>query len=112
MNLQKIQIKILRDGKENWVHFCYVPLDIKDKFDKIVNHDNRKSYSDWIINWVKLDYNIIIETWGDLDYAKMMIKKDYKKLYPEVFLDNPTDNQGWTRVWFTNHIKKELEKYG
>jgi hypothetical protein len=33
----------------------------------------------------------------------------YSERYPEIFLDNEIDRQGWVRVWLTDKIKKMLE---
>jgi adenylate kinase family enzyme len=43
---------------------------------------------------------------------KAAIKNLYKTKYPHIYIDSETDQQGWLRVWVTNHMESELEKYG
>lgn len=106
--MEKIQIKAFdrRINQNAWFHFCYIPKDTcvpyRDKF-KTVNMDAQ------IKEWLKQDFNFEVVYMEDIYEAKEHIKKRYAELYPEVFLSNDGDRQGWTRVWLTDKIKRLLE---
>ena len=106
--MEKIQLKAF-DGRRNqlcWFHFCYLPTEVcmpyKSKF-KTINMDSL------IKSWVKQDFDFEIVNMEDVYTAKELIKKLYAEMYPEVYLENAGDRQGWTRVWLTNKIKHLLE---
>ncbi len=112
MELQKIQVKVNREGKDQWVHFCYVPGDIKERFDKEVNKEGMLT-PHWILKWAVEDFGTDkLETWDDLERLKAQIKEKYKTEYPELYIESNTDNQGWLRVWYKNHMDKELKEIG
>jgi len=95
--LSKIQYKI----GDSWVHFCYVEDMFKDKIGEAVEKINR---------WAQQDFGIeSIKTMEDLANLKERIKSNYRELYPELFRASRTDNQGWARVWFTQHLREELK---
>ena len=105
---KKIQFRLSNGGQ---VHFCYVPEEVKDEFDSKIEGVPRSS-NYWIIKWAAEDFGIVnISTYDDVEDLKNHIKLKYKELYPELYLESSTDQQGWTRVWFTQHIEKELEYF-
>lgn len=107
--MRKIQLKLF-DGRRNqnfWFHFCYIPMDIWEKYQskyKVNNMDVQ------IKEWIKQDFGFDVTHMIDLDKAKDCIKKKYAKAYPQVFLQADSDRQGWTRVWLTEKIKTLLEE--
>jgi phenylacetate-coenzyme A ligase PaaK-like adenylate-forming protein len=111
MNLQNVMFRALREGRYEWVHFCHVPQELKRKFMNITRK-LKKSTTVYIRKWAKEDFGVeSIETWEQLEELKMRIKNSYRKRYPEIFLDNEVDRQGWIRVWTTKHIEREIEEY-
>ena len=49
---------------------------------------------------------------GEIEVLKGLVKNFYKRAHPELYIDSPTDRQGWLRVWLTKKIKEELKIYG
>ena len=111
MDLLKINVKVFREGKEAWVHFCYVPPNLKREFDELAN--TQCNWNIWWLNkWAKEQFDIEVDTWEELDILKEAIRKSYKLMYPELYMESSTDNQGWLRVWYTQNMKEELENVG
>lgn len=99
----KMLVKVC-DGKEPmWKHFSYVPSDLVNAYEK----DGAK-LSDAIIRWAKSDTGVDISDSRSLRLAKSKIKALYKDKYPDMYLENDIDSQGWTRLWVIEHIKEEL----
>ena len=106
--MEKIQLKAFdrRRNQNFWFHFCYLPEDIWVKYRQIApgNMDAQ------IKAWLKQDFDLDIINMEDVYTAKDLIKQVYAEAYPEVFLQNEGDRQGWTRVWLTGKIKRLLEE--
>ena len=106
--MEKIQLKAFdrRRNQQCWFHFCYLPpeacIPYKNRF-KTMNMDSL------IKSWLKQDFGLDVVDMEDVYTAKEHIKKLYAEVYPEVYLENEGDRQGWTRVWLTNKIKHLLE---
>ena len=114
MNLQKIQIKLRRGSRAFWAHLCYVPEEVKANFDSKVNTKYLPS-NHWVEAWAEEDFGWVILGWlseEELRELKKLIQDKYKDEYPELHLETNTDRQGWVRVWYTQHMNKELEKIG
>jgi hypothetical protein len=110
MKTQKISVALKIGSYGIWHHFCYVPKDIKLKFDEIVNV-NKELSNYWIEKWAKQDFNIArIRTPQDMGKLKFHIRQNYKKIYPELYVESTSDKQGWVRVWYTQHMVKEIER--
>ena len=104
--LKKVQFKL---GDGSWVHFCYVDSELKGDFVTVSD----ESLAPWVKRWAEEDYNLSqVDTPEELAELKEAIRQEYQEKYPELFLPSRTDNQGWVRVWLTQHIKEELEKDG
>lgn len=111
MELHKIAIKVEgRKGDKNWVHFCYIPPELKDEFDSKVEADPR-----WVIKWANEDFGMGIGevmTEIELDQLRELIKERYQRLYPDLYIESQTDNQGWVRVWMISNMRSEIAKRG
>lgn len=59
--------------------------------------------------WLKQDFDFKIEYMEDIYEAKEHIKRRYAEIYPDVYLANDGDRQGWTRVWLADKINKLTE---
>lgn len=59
--------------------------------------------------WLKLDFGLDATCMDDIRAAKERIKELYAEVYPDVYLANAGDRQGWTRVWLSEKIKHMLE---
>lgn len=106
MDILKINLKVLREGKEGYVHFCYVsPID-KRKFEDANTLRHNANY--WINKWAKEQFDMEVDTWEDLEKLKSKIRAFYRVSYPDIFIDSNTDNQGWLRVWYTQNMELEL----
>lgn len=113
MELTKVQIKV-KLGRRGftWVHFCYIPLEVKREFDEYVTPKNQLA-NYWITKWAVEDFGKVnLETEQDLANLKNLIRDRYKTEYPELYIESNTDNQGWLRVWYTKNMERELENCG
>lgn len=100
----KVMVKV-HNGKEFvWRHFCYVPSALLNQYGKsgVVLSEN-------IVKWAEADTGVIIADLRSLRLAKSKIRALYKHKYPDLYLDNDIDKQGWNRLWAIEHIKEELE---
>lgn len=109
-NLTKLVIKLEHTG---WVHMCYVPSELYQAW----KEQTQTTFCDWgdtLTRWVKEDFNADVQAGTVLGFneVKMLVKKHYKDTYPDVYLDQPTDRQGWLRVWVIKKMKEELELNG
>lgn len=112
MQLVKIQTKIVEGDATRWVHFCYVPQDIKERFDKLCNtlgHLTNYYISVWAYNEFELQD---VDTPEGMVTLREAVRGKYKELYPHLFFDSVTDKQGWLRVWFTENMERELKEIG
>ena len=95
----------IHNGKEFvWRHFCYVPSELINKYNK-----SGLDLSKNIVEWAKEDVGVEILDLRSLRLAKSKIKTLYKHKYPDLYLENDIDKQGWNRLWVIEHIKEELE---
>ena len=111
MEILKINVKVIREGKDAWVHFCYVNPLLKRAFDDECNKSGYLNI-EWLNKWSKAQFGLKVDTWEDLEKLKEAIRASYKDIYPEIFVDSPTDNQGWLRIWYTQNMKLEMNSYG
>lgn len=112
MELSKIQVKIRRGRSIDWVHFCYVPSETKARFDASVNNPKQAPHY-WVLRWALEDFGEVkLNTPEELDALKELIRFKYRDLYPTLFIESNTDNQGWVRAWYTEHMLEELKLIG
>ena len=106
--MKKVLLRLF-DGRRNqnfWFHFCYLPDELWEQYTKAFKVGNLDSQ---VKAWLKLDFGLEVSHMDDIRVAKESIKKLYAEVYPEVYLDNDGDRQGWARVWLSEKIKKALE---
>ena len=96
--------KIYREGKWEWVHFCYVFPAEWSLYRKL-----KLPVPYCIDKWSIDDFRAGVTSWRDLEILRRNIKRVYQERYPELYVDSPTDYQGWIRLWFVEKTKKELE---
>lgn len=106
--MKKIQLKAFdrRRNQNFWFHFCYISEELWEKYTnkfKVANLDSQ------VKSWLKQDFNFEVVYMEDLYEAKEHIKKLYADMYPDVFLANEGDRQGWARVWLSAKINSVLE---
>lgn len=112
MSLKKVQYKIGVGDKEKWVHFCYIPAELKEEFDEKVNEYNMP-LGTWVTKWANEDFEIVdIENPDTLDLLRDKIKEKYKHTYPDIYRESATDAQGWLRVWVIQHMREEVDMSG
>ena len=104
----KIQLRAFdrRRNQNFWFHFCYLHDDIWAKYQNKFNTNNMDAQ---IKEWLKQDFGFEVVYMDDIYEAKEYIKKLYAEAYPEIYIDNEGDHQGWARVWLTGKINKLLE---
>lgn len=108
----KIQVKVNTGKDFIFSHFCYVPSDVKDRFDKYVNIKGLLS-NHWIGLWAASEFDMTsIDTAEDIKELRNRIRESFKERYPELYIASNIDKQGWLRVWYTENMERELEKVG
>ena len=111
MSLGRIKLKVSREGREQWVHFCYTDKILTDRFEtEFKPPTDDPMYSYWVSKWAYEDFGIVVNSWEDLEELKIVIKNMYKSIYPELYLESAIDKQGWSRVWVNKHMDKEIRK--
>lgn len=113
-NLTKVIIKIrVSETSHKWVHLCYIPQVLFDEY-REKTKEGFSNLNELLSRWVKEDFNVDlkVDTYENLEALKCLVKVKYKELYPEIFLDQPTDRQGWLRVWLVKKIREELKSDG
>lgn len=108
----KIMLKVLNERRDqlSWEHFCYVNRDLYHKYLHEFSIE-RVELSDSIARWAKEDFNIDLSmsSYKDIRVVKALITDKYKSIYPHIFTPTYTDHQGWTRVWVTTHMERDLK---
>ena len=113
--LTKVLLKVVNENtdKVDWVHLSYVD---KDLFKRYMEENSLETtdMNEVVARWAKEDFNadIAMSSTRDVKVLKHLVKDFYKRAHPELFIDSPTDRQGWLRVWFSKKIKEELKIYG
>lgn len=105
MKLKKVPIKLADIEGYNWVHFCYVDEELKKQFEQA----SQGTLQSWLEVWAERDFGIKkIQTCLDLKELRKAILNLYKSKYPDIYIDSSIDHQGWSRVWVTENMRREL----
>lgn len=113
---RKVLSKIISSKGIEWVHFCYVPVEIWDAFSKATGTDGF-DISAWIVKWAKEDFDVTFKMArkADVDAIKTAIIIAYQDRYFELF--SPTLGRaalkmdGVIKNWTSLHMKEETVKY-
>lgn len=107
----KLLIKIVdkETGQNKWIHFCYIPETLYELY-RGQKQEEATNFNSTLSRWVKEDFNkeLSVNTAEELEELKNLVKDYYKEKYPEVYLEQSTDRQGWLRVWISKKIREEL----
>ena len=95
--------------KSKWVHLCYVSTEACREY-KEKKPEEYANLNATIARWTKEDFGeeLYVATAEDLENLKTLVKNYCKEAYPEVYLDQTTDRQGWLRVWLNKKMKEDL----
>ena len=107
--LTKILIKISENSTSKWTHLCYVPENLYGSY-KMQFSDRLLNLNETLSRWAKEDFDVdlaVIET-EELETLKSLVREHYKQAYPDVYLEQTTDRQGWLRVWVIKKMKEDL----
>lgn len=113
---RKILLKVLRDKEIVWVHFCYIPNDLYEKFFCMSGIDKR-DFASYLSKWVKEDFGVKLNmvTYKDLETLRTLVKEHFESAYEELYGQrigvNP-EIRGWLRLWVSQNIMKELRELG
>ena len=108
--MTKLLLKLHEEQSSKWVHLCYLPEQLyKDYSEK--KPQELADLNGTLARWAKEDFNqdIAVSTQEDLDTLKSLIKNYCKETYPDVYLEQSTDRQGWLRVWIGKKMREDLE---
>lgn len=113
--LTKVLIKVLNEEHDTpeWTHISYVDYDLYHAFMERKGLQTT-DLNDCLSRWAKEDFNteLAMCSKNDIRVLKVLVKDFYKRAHPELYIESPTDRQGWLRVWLTKKIKEELNIYG
>lgn len=114
-DLEKMLIKVVNEenDKPEWTHLSYVDSKLYTRL-MDEKHLETSDLNDLLSRWAKEDFNasLSMSSKNDILILKHLVKDFYKRAHPELYIDSPTDRQGWLRVWLTRKIKEELNIYG
>jgi len=110
----KLSVKVY-DGDCNqtrWVHICYIDKNLWDDFATKFNVA-KEDFAGYLIDWTLEDFNINLSmsTKTDLFILRELIKDRYEQLYPLFKNEFSKDVHGWTRIWVSQRIEKEMRKH-
>lgn len=114
--MKKVLLKVDKNGEQTWVHFCYIPADVSDRFFKVTGIE-RQSLSSYIEHWIRDDYDVKVkvETYEDIEKARSTITSRFKRDYAELYImgDNGGNPSvyGIVRMWLVQHMRIEIAKY-
>lgn len=113
--LTKMLIKVVNESHDRaeWTHISYVDEALYKKFIE-EKHIETTDLNDYLSRWAHEDFNaqLAMSSKNDIIVLKELVKGFYRRAHPEIFIDSPTDRQGWLRVWLTKKMKEELNIYG
>lgn len=107
--LTKILIKISEGNTNKWIHLCYIPESLYEAY-RTQLPDHLLNLNETLSKWAKEDFDVdlaVTEAEG-LETLKSLVKEHYKQAYPDVYLEQTTDRQGWLRVWIVKKMKEDL----
>lgn len=114
---KKVSLKVVKEDKSKhknpvWVHFCYVNSKVYEAFFEVFNMTSEE-FPSFLTKWTKDDFNIdlMFTENNDIRILKELIVDRYKKLYPHMYYNDVIDNHGWTRVWLSEKMGKEVRRY-
>ena len=109
--LTKILIKIFdeENNSSRWIHLCYIPEELYTQY-KTQSPEQLMNLNATLSRWVKEDFDkdLAVLSAAELDMMKNLVKGYYKETYPDVYLEQTTDRQGWLRVWIVKKMKEDL----
>lgn len=114
--MKKILFRVDRCGDLEWVHFCYVPAEVRDRFFAVTKMTNDE-LKHCVEHWLYEDYKAIVKinTYDDVDKARQVIKQRFHTEYSELYImgdggGNPSVF-GIVRMWLVQHMRVEIAKY-
>ncbi|MEG0579866.1 MAG: hypothetical protein RR490_08120 [Niameybacter sp.] len=74
---------------------------------------SRQELADYISKWIIDDFGISLAMThqSDIHIFKELIKKKYKSLYPNMYLESVIDRQGWVRAYISDRMELEIKRY-
>lgn len=114
--MKKVLFKVDHNGEQEWVHFCYVPADVSDRFFSITGKD-RQGLAHMVEKWVFQDYQtkVSIDTYEDIQRVRDIVTRRFRMDYSELYVmgDKAGDPSifGIVRMWLVQHMRMEIAKY-
>lgn len=98
--VKKVLLKVQKDGIDQWVHLCYIPVEVYEQFFySIATHSELGAY---LSKWALEDFKkrLPMTSYEDIQDLRNTINQAYQK---ELFFVS-----GWVRLWITQHMKEEI----
>lgn len=111
--MAKVMVKLYMGNTNTyeWRHLCYVSKELFDSYKENMSEEFN-NMNKTLSRWVQEDFNkdLTITSQSELDLLKLYVKEYCKNIYPDVYLDTPTDRQGWMRVWVSKKMQEDLDE--
>ena len=108
--MQKVVIKVLKEGQIQWVHFSTIPRELYRKFLRVTTSEPT-DLNKYLSEWCKQDFDTYLRMYkfDDIYHLKKAIVERYETEYSELYTKNSRlFVKGWVRMWFCKHLKEEI----
>ena len=91
---------------------CYINSEIYDAFTETLDVAYKDLYW-WISKWTKEDFNLDYDFCkaNDVRILRELVLDKYKILQPAIYYNNLIKEEGWMRIWISEHMGKEIKRY-
>lgn len=112
---RKILLKVLRNNEVSWVHFCYIPEDLYEKFFRVTQCE-KSEFGAYLSKWARRDFNINLKMsdYKDIERLRQIVFRHFEEAYSELYkqrLGVTPEIRGWLRLWVSQNIMMELKDY-
>lgn len=110
--MQKVVIKVLKEGQIQWVHFSNIPKKLYKNFFKVTGSEPA-DLNKYLSEWCKDDFEVRLRMYkfDDIFHLKKAIIERYEAEYTELF-NNQSKMfiRGWVKMWLCNHMREEITR--
>lgn len=112
---KKILLKVEKDNRFVWVHFCYIPSDLYVQFFRATGID-KSEFGSYLSKWAKADFGVKLSMsrYKDIETLKELVNTHFTQAYSELYSQRVgivPEIKGWMRLWVSQNIMMELSSY-
>ena len=108
--MQKVLVKVLKDGEIHWVHFSHVPKYLYKRF-LMITSSSSLDLNEYLRKWCNLDFDVDLKMtrYEDIYHLKKAINERFVSEYAELYgPEQMIEVRGWVRMWLIQHMKEEI----